>query len=163
MRQALGFGVLVLLIALGFSPQSATAQAAGRTVGSFSVSPTGAATYTVPIWTPPGPHGLQPHLALVYNSQAGNGYMGVGWNLAGLSSISRCNLTVAQDGISQATTLTAADGLCLDGQRLRLTGGTYGVAGSTYQTEVADFSNVTAYGSVGGGPAYFVVQRRDGS
>src|SRR6185437_10343167 len=156
MRQALGFGVLVLLIALGFSPQSATAQAAGRTVGSFSVSPTGAATYTVPIWTPPGPHGLQPHLALVYNSQAGNGYMGVGWNLAGLSSIYRCNKTYAQDGAPSAPSLSTSDALCMDGQRIFLTGGTYGQPGSMYQTEVANFANVTASGTYGNGPAYFV-------
>jgi len=51
---------------------------------------------------------------------------------------------------------------CLDGKRLRLTSGTYGTAGSTYQTEVADFSNITANGTAGNGPAYFTVQGRDG-
>ena len=50
----------------------------------------------------------------------------------------------------------------MDGKRLQLTSGTYGEANSTYQTEVADFSNVTANGTAGNGPAYFVVQGRDG-
>jgi hypothetical protein len=58
--------------------------------------------------------------------------------------------------------LATSDGYCLDGQRLRLTSGTYGTAGSTYQTEIANFKNVTAYGTAGNGPAYFIVQSPDG-
>lgn len=159
-RALLLWGVLG---ALSITFAHAANQVAGRTSGTFTVSPTGASNYAIPIWTPPGPHGLQPHLALVYNSQAGNGYIGVGWSLAGLSAITRCNLTVAQDSSAAPITLTPSDGLCLDGQRLRLTSsGNYGLAGSTYQTEIANFSNVTAYGSEGNGPQYFVVQTRDG-
>jgi hypothetical protein len=106
-------------------------------------------------------------LALVYNSRAGNGYLGVGWTLSGLSAIYRCNKTFAQDGAGAAVTLTESDGYCLDGQRLRLTStGNYGQDTSTYQTELANFSNVTAYGGTGsgntGGPAYFIVQLRNG-
>ncbi len=59
--------------------------------------------------------------------------------------------------------LVTNDGLCLDGQRLRLTSGTYGAAGSTYQTELANFKNVTAFGAAGNGPAYFVVKDRNGT
>jgi hypothetical protein len=94
---------------------------AGRTVGNFAVSPTGAATYTIPLWVPPGPRGIQPNLALVYNSQSGNGTLGVGWNLAGLSAITRCTLTVAQDGTAGPIALAAGDRYCMDGKRLRLT------------------------------------------
>jgi hypothetical protein len=47
-------------------------------------------------------------------------------------------------------------------KRLRLTGGTHGTDGSTYQTEIADFSNVTAHGTTGNGPSYFTVQGRNG-
>jgi RHS repeat-associated protein len=151
-----------LLVTLGALGSVAQAQTVGRTAGSFSVSPMGAATYTIPIWSPPGPKGIQPKVALVYNSQSGNGSLGVGWNLAGLSSIYRCNLTYAQDAAPAAVTLSTSDGYCLDGQRLRLTSGTYGVAGSTYQTEIANFQNVTAYGAAGNGPAYFTVQTPGG-
>jgi len=99
---------------------------------------------------------------LLYDSQSYIGPLGIGWSLAGLSAITRCNKTVAQDTTAAPVALVTSDGYCLDGKRLRLTSGTYGTAGSTYQTEVADFSNVTANGTAGNGPAYFTVQGRDG-
>jgi hypothetical protein len=128
----LAFSSLALLLTM----EVTHAQTVGRTAGQFAVSPTGAATYSIPIWAAPGPKGLQPQIALVYNSQQGNGYLGVGWNLAGLSSIYRCNLTSAQDAAPAPVSLVTSDGYCLDGQRLRLTSasGTYGATGSTYQT-----------------------------
>jgi RHS repeat-associated protein len=149
----------------------------GRTPGSFNVSPTGAATYTIPIYAPPGPNGLQPHITLNYNSHAGNGYLGVGWSLTGLSAISRCNETYAQDSAPAPVTLTYSDRFCIDGKRLMLTTNLtstntssesslsgYGQNGTTYQTEVADFSNVTASSipATGNGPSFFTVQGRDG-
>lgn len=83
-----------------------------------------------------------------------------------LSAIARCNKTYAQDSAASAVTLTYADAFCLDGKRLRLSSseslGTYGQDGTTYQTEVADFSNVTAHGVAGNGPASFTVQAKDG-
>jgi hypothetical protein len=42
---------------------------------------TGAATYSYPIDVPPGRAGLAPQIALTYNSQAKNGWLGVGWTL----------------------------------------------------------------------------------
>jgi hypothetical protein len=54
----------------------------------------------------------------------------------------------------------------MDGNRLRLTSSetlsTYGHDSTTYQTEIADFSNVTAHGTAGNGPSYFTVLGRDG-
>ncbi len=135
----------------------------GRTPGTGAVSSTGAATYHIPLWVPAGPRGIQPNLSLDYNSQSGEGLLGPGWALSGLGAISRCNRTVAQDTTPGAVTLTMADVYCLNGNRLRLTSGTYGAAGSTYQTEFADFSLTTAYGTVNNnGPQYFFVQTRDG-
>lgn len=158
-NRRLAAGILVV-VAVGLS---ATAfAAAGRTVGTFQVSPTGAATYTIPIWAPRGPAGLQPQIALTYDSQSASGYLGVGWNLGGMSSIYRCTQTYDQDPAPAPVSLTTSDVFCMDGNRLRLTGGTYGAADSTYQTEVANFANVTAYGSAGNGPSYFEVQGRDG-
>ena len=76
----------------------AATTAAGRTPTEFGVSHSGAATYRIPLWTPPGIGAVELDLALVYNSRGGNGVLGTGWSLAGLSSISRCNRTLAQDG-----------------------------------------------------------------
>jgi len=158
-RGSLAALVLVLGTFLGSLPAQA---AVGRTAGTFAVSPTGATTYTIPIFAPHGPGGVQPNISLVYNSQSGIGFVGIGWSLAGLSAISRCNHTYAQDGAPAPIALATSDGYCLDGQRLRLTGGTYGGDSSTYQTELANFSLVTAHGAAGNGPAYFTVQGRDG-
>jgi RHS repeat-associated protein len=60
--------------------------------------------------------------------------------------------------------LVTSDGYCINGNRLRVTSAadTYGLAGSTYQTEIADFSQITAYGTEGNGPSYFIVQARNG-
>ena len=53
-----------------------------------SVSPTGARIYTVPIVTTGGLK-LTPEIALQYNSQGGYGTCGYGWDIAGLSKITR--------------------------------------------------------------------------
>jgi hypothetical protein len=42
---------------------------------------TGAMSYQVPIEVPPGRNGLQPSLALMYRSNNGNGWVGMGWQL----------------------------------------------------------------------------------
>ena len=136
--------------------------AVGRTTGSHGVSDTGAATYAIPIWTPPGIRGIEPQLALTYASGTADSLLGPGWSISGLSSINRCPRTWAQDGAAGPVTLTMNDKFCLDGNRLRSTGGTYGAANSTYQTEIETFSKVTAYGAAGNGPQWFDVKRKDG-
>ena len=152
---------LALLVLAG-SVSSVSASDFGRTPDQFAVSQIGSAQYSIPIWTPPGPRGVQPNLSLVYDSHSGIGPLGIGWSVAGLGSVERCNKTYAQDTITVAVALVTTDGYCLNGNRLRLTGGTYGVAGSTYQIEIANFSNVTAVGTAGNGPASFTVLGRDG-
>lgn len=59
----------------------------GSTNGMFNVSAIGCANYSIPINVPAGLNNLQPNLAISYNSQAGNGLLGMGWNLNGLSAI----------------------------------------------------------------------------
>ena len=145
---------------------AAAAQAvtsAGRTAAQFSVTPTGAATYNIPLWTPPGAREIEPHLSLHYTSGGPDGSMGPGWSLTGVSAIARCGKTWASSGgAPSGVTLATTDDICLDGNRLRLVSGTQGVAGSTYQTELATFSVVTAYSAAGNGPASFTVQGKDG-
>lgn len=140
----------------------AASSAVGRTPGGFEVSATGTAQYGVPIWTPPAAGGMRPSLAVVYNHTQENGLLGMGIDVAGLSAISRCPKTIAQDGADGPITMTLSDVFCLDGNRLRLTGGTYGVAGSTYQTEFESFVKVTANSAAGNGPAWFQVRHPNG-
>ncbi|MEO8132825.1 MAG: FG-GAP-like repeat-containing protein [Betaproteobacteria bacterium] len=93
----------------------------GTLAGTFGVSDSGAATYTIPIPVPPGVNGLQPNIGLAYNSHGGNGQLGVGWSLSGLSAVTRCPATVAQDGDKAGINYdndTTNDHYCLDGQRL---------------------------------------------
>lgn len=55
----------------------------------MSVSESGALTYALPIEILKGVNNFQPNLSLVYNSQSGNGSAGWGWNITGLSTITR--------------------------------------------------------------------------
>ncbi len=167
-----GSNYLILSVVSGFTASAqnpslgsgaTAATAVGWTPGNLSVSNQGTATYAIPVVVPPGVAQIQPHLAITYQSSGGNGLLGVGWGLSGLSEIERCRGTVAQDGSSSAVTLTSADKFCLDGNRLRLTGTiAYGASGSTYQTEVETFARVTASGTAGNGPAYFTVEAKNG-
>ncbi|NVO09211.1 MAG: VCBS repeat-containing protein [Bacteroidales bacterium] len=90
----------------------------GTIGGSIDVSPSGAATYQLPIQVSPGSHGMQPNLSIVYSSQGGNGLLGWGWNLGGISTISRVNKSNYYDGVSDIYNLNNTDALVLDGIRL---------------------------------------------
>ncbi len=135
---------------------------AGSTPATFAVSSTGAANYAIPIWTPPGVGQAQLQLALVYNSRTPNGLTGMGWSLAGLSAISRCHKTWAQDGAPGGVLLALTDRFCLDGLQLKHVSGTYGQAGSVYATEIESFSKIEASGVAGSGPASFKVTTKNG-
>ncbi|OOG39664.1 FG-GAP-like repeat-containing protein [Polaromonas sp. A23] len=158
-KQAL-LGAVLCAAACGTSFAQTTV--AGTTPGQFSVNESGAATYSIPIQVPPGVAGMQPQLSLEYNSQSGNGLLGMGWSLSGLSAITRCPRTMAQDGVRGGVGYDMNDRFCLDGQRLILVSGTYGAANSEYRTERESFSKITAYGSAGNGPAYFTMQTKAG-
>ena len=95
-----------------------TNYAVGEIPMTSSVSQTGAVTYTVPINVYPGINGMQPELSLVYNSQAGNGYMGMGWNIGGLSSIMRGNKSMYYDEKVEGIKMDKNDVFYLDGIRL---------------------------------------------
>ena len=135
----------------------------GTLPGEFRVAESGAATYSIPLALPPGTAGVVPPLGLHYNSQRGNGLLGVGWSLDGLSAITRCRQTHGQDRNPTALTFTDTDRFCLDGQRLLLTSGTYGAPDSKYKTEIDQYLTVTAKRGSMGQPDYFEVVRKDGS
>jgi len=130
----------------------------GSTAGEFRVSESGAATYNVPIALPDGTAGVKPSISLSYNSSAPTGIAGTGWNLNGLSAITRCPKNFVQDGSIVGVTLTKEDRLCLDGQRLVTQGrttdkgvsdNTYWQASQTYHTELDGFAKIRPHYSSG--------------
>jgi len=133
----------------------------GVTEGQLSVSLTGSATYAVPIAVPPGINGIAPQVSLVYDSQGGNGIAGYGWNISGVSSITRIPRTKFHDGVIGGVNLDSNDRFALDGQRLILKSGTHGVAGAIYETE--NFSNLKIEVLNGTTQLYFKVSYPDGS
>lgn len=167
----------IVLIAAGLNAQTphtigelnARAVNTGFEVGSLpgasSASGTGGAQYSIPIEVTPGTNGVQPQLALAYDSQRGNGLLGMGWALAGTSTINRTGKDHYHDGDVQAFDYGADDRFELDGQRLVLTSGTYGALGSTYDTETASFSKVELLSVAGNDQRFFYlkVTSKDGS
>ncbi|HYE14145.1 MAG TPA: FG-GAP-like repeat-containing protein, partial [Pyrinomonadaceae bacterium] len=111
--------------------------------------------------------GMTPQLALAYNSGAGNDLLGVGWSLHGLSAITRCAATEAQDGFRGTVAYDEGDRFALDGQRLMAVSGSgYGAEDAVYHTEVESWHRVApVYGgsaAPASGPVSFVVQDKDG-
>lgn len=134
----------------------------GCTEGSVAVT-AGVASYTIPIKCPPGTHGVVSQIAVGYNSQAGNGIMGTGWSIFGLSAISRTGRDIYHDNMVAPLEVSRSDQFSLDGMRLLLTGGCNGCNGATYSPEAENFSFVTAYGIIGNSPEWFKVVSKDGA
>ncbi|XXY91410.1 SpvB/TcaC N-terminal domain-containing protein [Sorangium sp. So ce296] len=91
---------------------------AGAMAGTFSVTSSGEAVYVMPLTAVPGRAGVAPRLALQYDSSAGEGALGAGFSIAGLSAITRCPKNLAQDGEIRGVRYDAEDALCLDDKRL---------------------------------------------
>ena len=141
-----------------------TSTAVGAMGGTFGVSATGGATYTIPIEVPQGIGGLQPTLSIVYNSQAGNGLCGYGANLAGLSSITRGPKDIYHDGSAGGINYWIDDAFYLDGVRLIHVSGTPGSYGTVYVPESDPFTRVITHGSCNSTSdnTWFEVQTPDG-
>jgi hypothetical protein len=87
-------------------------QAIGSLQGSMHVGNDAVPEYDIPLWVSPGRQGVQPDLSLTY-AGSGNGIVGVGWVLRGLSTVATCTQTYST-GLNAAT--PDPDGaLCLDG------------------------------------------------
>ncbi len=159
--------LLSFQLTIGQTP-TGTSQEVGITEGQLAVSLTGGANYSIPIAVPPGINGVVPQVSLVYNSQGGNGMAGYGWNVAGVSAITRIPRTKFHDGVVGGVNLDTNDRFALDGQRLILKSGTsYGASGAIYETESFSNIKVTSYGvhtsGAKYGPLYFKVEHPDGS
>jgi len=134
----------------------------GKIGCSFDVSPMGGAIYNIPIELPEGVNGMTPSLSITYNSHGGNGIMGIGWNLNGLSVITRTGMTIYHDGISLPMSFNPNnDRLLLNGQRLISIDPNYdGLEAEEYRTEIESFSKITKTNN--GANRYFTVKTKDG-
>jgi RHS repeat-associated protein len=143
-------------------PAGQTGTVVGSIPGQFAVSPTGAATYSMPIEVPAGINGMQPNISLVYNSQAGNGIAGWGWNIGGISMITRVAKTVYHDGKSSPIIWDSSSPLSLDGNRL-LEYQRWGIDSVEYKSESESFARIVGYEIASYGPKYFKVYTKEGS
>ena len=119
------------------------------------VNPDGSFSHTIPIEIPAGRNGLQPKLALTYNSNGGNGIIGVGWSLSGLPAITRMNFG---NGINYGRAGFPADTYVGPEGRLIEMGSGTGI----YHTETESWSKYEAIGNCGNGPCSWKVTDRNG-
>jgi Salmonella virulence plasmid 65kDa B protein len=175
--------IAVLALVTGFACQAASAAlevpgdaivptdqfVGAAAAGRFSASPNGEAVFIYPLNAPAGRREIEPKLQAKYASNNGNGILGVGWSLEGLSAIIRCKRDVARDGDNSPVTFTDSDAFCLDGQRLvafpnAVTGviGRYGQAGTEYRTEQDSFNKIVGGPRDALGPISFEIRKRDG-
>ncbi|WP_186404734.1 FG-GAP-like repeat-containing protein [[Actinomadura] parvosata] len=133
----------------------------GWTRGEFSVSHDGAARYSMPLWVPAGRGAVTPRLSLSYSSRAGNGLLGVGWSIGGLSAISWCGRTIAQDGYTDGGHFDGADSLCFGGDRLVPISPQWSPQ-REYRTERESFARIIAYETQDNVPNSFKVFTKDG-
>ena len=120
----------------------------------FHVNESGAATISVPLEFPDGTNGMTPHLSLEYNSQAGNGILGLGWSIGGMSKISRVPYTYEYNDESHSVQFSGTDQLSLDGTILKK--GIFN-GSACYYPEIYDYSAILPM------PDGFKVLKRDGT
>lgn len=142
------------------------------TQGNIEVNGGGKLQFTLPIALPPGVKSVAPQINLVYTSGSGNGIAGYGWNISGVTGISRMGKTIEKDGVAGGIKFDYSDYYSFNGQRLIYKSGGNGPGhdganGSFYTTENYSNIKVKAVGSIIGqiwkGPEYWEVTFEDGS
>lgn len=137
------------------------------TQGSIDVNGSGQLQFSLPVALPPAVKSVAPQINLVYTSGSGNGIAGYGWNLSGITAISRVGKNLDKDGKIETIKLNENDYFSFNGQRLILKSGEYGKDGAEYTTEKFSNVKIKSVGSLEGkkwsGPAYWEVSFEDGS
>lgn len=158
--------ILLGISALGFS-QTTPVQNFHDTKGNIEVTKAGQLQFTVPIDTPPGVKNISPKIDIVYTSGAGNGVVGYGGSISGISTISRIGRTIETDGVQKRVQLDYSDYYSFNGQRLILKSGEYGKDGAEYVTEKYSNIKIKSIGAITGqtwkGPEYWEITYDDGS
>ncbi|MFN5848208.1 MAG: lamin tail domain-containing protein, partial [Chitinophagales bacterium] len=119
-----------------------TNKSVGVTLGSANVS-NGAASYAIPIASPPKPENGVPdvQLSLSYSSMRGDGCAGFGWDISGMSGIHRTQKTIANNGIT-GPSCTSEEEYLWDGNKLMLLNSNNQ---NNWATENETFSTITSF------------------
>ena len=132
--------------------------------GNYSVN-NGQVSYNIPISVAPGTAGFLPSLGISYSSTGGDGLVGEGWNISGISMIKRIPKdyfhsfqTATSSTPSSPITLTNLDLFSLDGNLI--TQG-FGLASGVRRLENDNFTEVKSIGN-GGDYTSFEVTTKDG-
>src|SRR6478609_3481924 len=142
---------------------TAAQQVIGTVPGTFSVTLSGSAVYSVPLRIAPGTDGVEPKLSLAYNSQSLSGPLGAGWSITGLSIITRGPKNARSDRVPDGVRMEETDAIYLDGQRLIAIGTSGSGAGRKieYRKEIDDQTRVVETGA-DFGSSMFVVNTKGG-
>ena len=129
---------------------SNTSYAVGEIPLQEGMTPTGAKTYQIPITTAAGVR-LVPTVALGYNSQAQEGWVGYGWDIAGYSAITIINKNKYYHGSFKGANRTntdavfALDGIPLVQNTQSATSSSYPLITATGNILVAPVKNSSGY------------------
>ena len=140
----------------------------GKIEDNFSITPMGQVDYEIPIPVVPGTGGVAPKLSIVYNSSKKIGLLGYGFDLAGLSIISRAPSNRFNDGVAGVVNFSETDHFLLDGARLIEYRDIAArprpneiLPNCEYRTENNSFSRILAYGRQED-PDSFIVKTKSG-
>ena len=111
------------------------------------VLPNGSFSYDIPIDSPPGTGGMKPALALKYNSNGGNGWVGTGWSLGGFPVITR--------DVTYDINFDSDDHYIYSGQQLIFDG-------SYYHTERENYERIQAF-NLNSPTSYWKVTAQNGT
>jgi len=150
----------IFIILLFYCQHCLSQEVVGKTEDTFSVAPTGQACYEIPVPVTPGTGGMVPSLTIAYNSSSKRGLLGYGFDLYGLSAISRAPRSRALDGVAGYVSFTADDRFILDGTRLVLKQ-SFSSECRLYATEHDSYARIKSIGSLAN-PDTFKVQAKDG-
>lgn len=156
--------LLITLLSLFLAPDALWAAGddgvvVGKTADSHSVTDNGQFTYTVPVAVASGTGGMSPKLSIAYGSSSGMGLLGYGFDLHGLSTVSRAPRNLFNDGKADIIRFGATDRFTLDGRRLQEVGRSD--AAVEYRTEQDTYARIVSYGNPTN-PDSFVVWSKEG-
>lgn len=156
--------ILAALLSLLLAPQTLWAAGddgvvVGKVADSHAVTDNGQFTYTMPIAVASGTGGMSPKLSIAYGSSNGTGLLGYGFDLHGLSTISRAPRNLFNDGKADIIRFGAYDRFTLDGRRLQVVGRTDATV--EYRTEHDTYARIVSYGNPAN-PDSFVVWGKEG-